>query len=241
MKYLLLIAGVAVSVALGESGFGAIVNQDGSLGLTLNAQEELKTVRLGQKKKSARVEFGYGVDAVFGSKLESLPNHLYGDLDATLRLPGWPGSDYYFRAALTGARIEAAQDFRRADFAARLGASLTNDDLLGLLLANVTLGYAQLARVSGPDSLGPGWGNRLDGEFFVSVPVGEKLSLGFRFRAFNQPSDAFSFNTWKTMFEGVATFKLMGTWMHLKYDRGGLPPLYESSSNWSVGVGFAFD
>jgi hypothetical protein len=257
MRRFLLIAGLAVSVAFGESGFGVLVNQDGSFGLALNAKQAVKTVRLGQggkKKKSKRIEFGYGLDAVFGSKLESLPNHLYANLDATLKLPTWPGDDSYFNAALTGASIEAAQDFRRADFAAAARVSLTNEYLGDFMLGlfgdtsfngiapfRLALGYTQLARVCGPDSLGPGWGSRLDGDLFCSIPFTEKLSLGGRVRAFNQPADAFNFKTWKLFGEFVATFKLNETWMNLKYERGGLPPLYEPVSNWSVGVGFAFD
>lgn len=254
MRRFWLIAGLAVSVALGDSGFGALVNQDGSFGLALNAEQAMKTFRLGQQKKSARIEFGYGMDAVFGSKLESLPNHLYANLDATLKLPNWPGEDFYLNAALTGARIEATQDFRRSDFAAAAHISLTNQYLCDFMLrllgdtlsdgiapARLALGYTQLARVSGPDTLGPGWSSRLDAELFASIPVTDKLSLAGRVRAYNQPSDAFDFGMWKLFSEFVATFKLNNSWMHLKYERGGLPPLFETVSNWSVGVGFAFD
>jgi hypothetical protein len=106
--------------------------------------------------------------------------------------------------------------------------------------ASFTLGYAQLFALKDQDSLGLGWKNRVDPTLFLSVPLTDNLGLSLRGRAFNQPADAFNFDTWKWMVEPVVTYKWGDKWMHLKYEHGALPPLFQPVDNWSVGAGFAF-
>jgi hypothetical protein len=113
-------------------------------------------------------------------------------------------------------------------------------DAPSLRPSSLGLGYSYVGDWRGADTLGPGWRHRLDGRLFLTVPMTKNLSLGLLARAFNQPEDAFDFSTWKYMAEPVVTFKWKGTWMHVKYEHGALPPLYQAVDNWTIGLGFAF-
>ncbi len=245
-----------IVASLGQpTGFGVLMNQDGSFGLALHEEQALKEWEL--TGGTGSVSFGHSLDAVFGSKLESLPNHLYGDLNGKLELLDWPDRNWVFDVILRGVRFEATQDFRQVDFAAIGQVSLLqahlfsfvfhalkkdpSEKLTGASPSSVTLGYARLLELKNQGSLGPGWDSRLDGELFISMPVKNNLSLGFRGRVFNRPSDAFNLDTWKWMVEPVVTFKWSDKWMHLKYEHGGLPPTFEPVDNWGLGVGFAFN
>lgn len=244
------------AISLGQTpGFGVLVNQDGSFGLAVSGKPTLKEWDLADDAGSVSIE--HSLDVVFGSKLESLPNHLYADVSGKIEWMDRPGENWVFDGALRGARIEATQDFRHVDFAAGGQVSLmnshlfsfvfnalkkdTSEELTGASPSSITLGYARLLELANQNSLGPGWNSRLDGELFISIPVRGNFTLSFRGRTFNQPSNAFAFKTWKLMAEPVVTFRWGDKWLHLSYQRGALPPLYEPVSNWSVGAGFAFD
>jgi hypothetical protein len=241
-----------VPAVTADNSFNALVNADGSFGLALNVVEPLKEWTFGAESLNTR-RLGYTVDAVFGSKLESLPNHLYADLNGSLEWFNCPGKNFVMDLALRGARIEATQDFRSTDFAAGAEIELMHTSLLNRLAgwlspgaaqganpSHLSLGYSYLAHIR-QDTLGPGWNSRIDAELFLSLPVTQRLNLGFLGRWFNRPQDAVNLDTWKAMLEGVATFKLNDKWAYVKYQLGGLPPAFEPVDKWSLGVGFAFD
>lgn len=249
------VCAMLAAAALGQTtGGGVLVNGDGSFGLRLFVEPTLKEWEFGETG-SARI--GHSLDAVFGSKLESLPNHLFADLSATYERLGCPAPNFVFDASLRGARLEATQDFRRVDVAAAADVSLyfssafawvyrqLRSDSEGPLRTaaplSLSLGYSRLFDVSRRDSLGPDWDSRIDAGLFAAIPVKNNLILSCRARVFTLPANAFRPAGWQYFVEPVVTYCWGDKWVHVKYEKGGLPPRYEPTSNWSVGAGFAFD
>jgi hypothetical protein len=241
-----------VSLALaGEPGLGVLVNGDGSFGATFNMDEPVKEWLFGPDSVNSR-SIGFSTDAVFGSKLESLPNHLYAGLSGTLELFD-TASNIVFDAAVRGVRVEATQDFRSVDLAFGADVALMHASLLNELAnwinpgaaqganpSELTLGWSYLAHAK-TDTLGPGWNNRLDAGLFLSVPVTANLNLAADLKAYDQAQDVFDLDTWRLMLAGVATVQFRGKWAYVKYQRGGIPPRFDPVNKWSFGFGFAFD
>jgi len=239
-------------------GIGYFVNTDGSFGITVGASDSLKTWQPSWLGEYNELSVGHTIDGIVGSKIDSLPNHLAARAEGKLSLLDWPGERWGFEVLAPGIGAEATQDFRKVNWTASANATIVNmsasnflynllynsDDpmnTLGPRPVTFGIGYSYVGDWVGADTLGPGWRQRLDGRLFLTFAITKNLSLGFLGRAFNQPGDAFRLATWKYMAEPAVTYKWKGIWCHLKYERGGLPPLYEPVSNWSVGVGFAFD
>ncbi len=242
----------AVSCSLCQQA-GVLWNGDGSIGLVVKGEKPV--VNLVQDLVNVRtLTAGYGIDAVLGSRIESLPNHVYGDLNAKLELTDWPDTNFTADAALRGLRIEASQTLDRVDYSVGLDATLMSSDIpnrvyrflggkkpKGAKPMHAKLGFTLPLAHSGADTLGPEWKSRLDPELFLSFTLTDWMAFSVLARGYNQPSDVFRFGTWQGMVEPVVTFQWGGKWLHAKYSYGGLPPKFERVSDWSVGVGFAFD
>jgi hypothetical protein len=110
----------------------------------------------------------------------------------------------------------------------------------GLSPSHLQFGYTRVERLSGSDTLGPGWPDRLDGDLLFTIPVRPHLNLLLRGRSFSPLSDVGNLSATKLMLEGAVMFRWKDEWVHVKYERGGLPPLFEPVDHWSLGVGFAF-
>lgn len=235
-------------------GMGVFVNDDGTIGLTANFAQPTKQWT---QSRTTKVALGYSLDAVFGSKTESLPNHLYGGLDLRMQLLDRPWENWTFNVILPNAQMEATQNMTAADLALSGQLMLTGahplnfifnilkdsgERLLGANPSSLTFSFAKISRAEGADTLGPGWKSRIGSDLLLTAPLKRNLVVSLRWQTFNEPGDAFKFNTWKQMTECAATFRWEGgQWMHVKYAWGGLPPLYEPSRKWDIGAGFSFD
>jgi hypothetical protein len=251
---------VALSWAIGlkGDGIGYFLNTDGTFGITVGESVPLENWHPSWLSAYDSLSIGHWIDGVIGSKMDSLPNHLNASVAANMRLLGWPGKHWGFAVSVPGIGAEATQDFRKANWTASANVTIVNmsvsnflynllyDDsdpmnTLGPRPVSFAIGYSYVGDWLGPDTLGPGWHQRIDGRLFLTFALTKNLSLGFLGQAFNQPGDAFKVSTWKYMAEPAVTYRLKGIWMHAKYERGSLPPLYEPVKKWDVGVGFAFD
>lgn len=243
---------VAVSCALDQQA-GILRNGDGSIGLVVKG--ETPVVNLVQDLVNDRtLTAGFGIDAVLGSRIESLPNHVFGNVNAKLELLDWPGQNFTADAALRGLRIEASQTLDRVDYSVGLDATLMSSgipnrvyrflggkNVKGARPMHAKLGFTLPLAHSGADTLGPGWKSRLDPELFLSLTLADWVDVAVLARGYNQPSDVFRFGTWQGMVEPVLTFRWGGKWFHAKYSYGGLPPKFGPVSTWDIGLGFAFD
>jgi hypothetical protein len=251
MRFVMAMTLALASLALaGDRGFGLLVNSDGSIGGTFNLDQPVKTWNFGPDSLNSR-SIRYSTDAVFGSKIESLPNHLYAGLSGALELFDL-SSNMVFDADLNGVRLEATQDRRTVDLAFGADVGLMHSSLLNHLAnwlnpgsvqganpSEVTLGWSYLAHAK-TDTLGPGWNNRLDAGLFLSLPVTRDLDLAADLKAFNQVQNAFTLSTWRTMMTGVVTFRVGDKWAHVEYQKGGIPPRFDPVDKWDIGFGLAF-
>lgn len=255
---LLLAALPVLAARLKGDGIGYFVNSDGSFGMTLAASESLKVWQPSWLGAYNEIGIGHTLEGVIGSKQDSLPNHLAAGAAASLSLLDWPGESWGVNLQAPGFAVEATQDFRKVDWTANVGVTLVQMSAANLLYrllhpgddplntlgprpVSLSLGFAQVGGVLGPDSLGPGWRQRIDGRLFLTVAITRNLSLGFLGRAYGQPTAVLRLDAWRGMLEPAVTYKWKGIWMHVKYVRGSLPPLHQPASSWDIGLGFAFE
>ena len=261
MARTLALVGLAVAVGwaggLRGEGIGYFLNTDGSFGVTLAASETLKSWQPSWLGAYNELNVGHVIDGVVGSKMDSLPNHLDARVEATMNLLDWPYEGWGLGVRVPGLGAEATQDFRKINWTASANVTIVNlsgsnflynwlnndsiSNTLGSRPVSLGIGYSYVGDWVGSDTLGPGWHQRIDGRLLGTIAITKNLSLGFLGQVFNQPTDVFKLNTWKYMAEPAVTYKWKGMWVHAKYQRGSVPPLYVPVKKWDFGAGFAFD